>query len=1435
MKNKFILALLLILSLTFAVLAACDKTPENKQYTVTFAGEGVSIASQKVNSGSNAVEPKDPERAGYTFKYWYTTDESVPFDFTTQISADITLNAKWEKSADQCTVTFAGEGVNIAPQHVDVGGTIAKPKNPERAGYTFKYWYLTDESVPFDFTAPITNDITLNARWDEKEATVYLNAGQYAEILLFGQSDEIQVSQAPYGVEITFKVHVYSEAKGTAVVKVNGQTLQRDSEGWYSFTVDSDVMNVTVEGLERDTTPITGVGTERDPYVLSTAGNFKRFIDAVNSPNNTRYNGAYVALASDLSFNGEELEPIGLELNSTHFEGSFDGRGHTISDFTMKLTDGLAGLFGYVVTGEVKNVHVKNAVYDIDASAESNYIVGGIVAYNMGSDVFGCSFDGNINIALQISSVNAYVGGIVGFGQGHSDTNSATISYCQSNTNITSDGIAPVLAVGGIAGCVYGSDDSAPLVIYNSVFNGSISGKIILAGGVAGYLRQDTAIANCFTNGAYVATNTAGYAAAGAFVGLSEHNTAITNSYSYATYSSTHSYQVGDVMSGTVKGEFAGNYYPDGDKTDDGSVDGKEILIVNSYVVRNGQAAAKGKYDQSPSVDFSDFTAVKALLKWNDSEWSYADGVLKTVVKQNQDYELDFTVTFDFDGKSLTVDGETINGIDQVSAKMYVPLDWIYQGNGLNTFKASDSSVSYGFFLDKEHTVRLPSAMLITSDITVYVGFADYSDVAAEYYVTDAYGNQAKLVFNDNGMLTMVYDGKVARYVYVFDGDKLLIKDGYFAYLFFTGTGNSSLITDFYAKVNGNELIIYDNLFYVGDNLLHCYKSNAVMGDWYDVEQSVYTFNLDGSGLKVAVNTLETPFTYSIDGSNVTLVIGGVTYNAALSADGRKIVAENGVTLSLDRYDIFAGEWETDFNNPVSVSFDGMGSMKFGSEDFGYTVNADGVILFEKGRAEINADGLIDITFDGNEYTLCRAHSYRGTWYDSSYEYTVVFQGIGVDGYGVGYDSEGISFTYTAEKIDEPTDKGDGYNVNMYARTTVYGYGNYAVNDHGEEFINFAVFYQHVGAILDNFILAYYDPLKGNWSDDKGVDYTFNGLGAYDINTHLDNMDWVLEGKVTVSNGTASETVRYRYDRVNRQATFTYDNAEYVVTIDVLGNAQFSVSAGEDKPLYAPDAFAEIVLAGEGCKISFNGKSASNHGVATVVKGANEQKYDYVLDGLNVTLRQGGSDVYTITLDEQSGFMIMSDGTVQVTLGMYSPISGNVYVASNGLSVSVGAISMTGEAIGTLFGEQAVFLMQTQNQLAVYVGGELLYYLVQSNDENNVGLYDAYGEFVAMLVIPDGMQGVYTARDGSSFEFDGRSLVAGYYATVIYTDKDGQEIYYYYSAEEDGSYTVFALDRDGEYDETIPVYTVYLTQHDGAVEYADEDGSRIWVVAVQAQ
>lgn len=1443
-RNKLILVTLVAIVFTLVFLSSCG----TETYTVTFAGEGVNIPSQTVNKGEHAIEPKNPVREGYKFKYWYLTDADTPYVFATLVTSDVTLNAYWEQDGGdepiQHTVKFAGEGVNIPSQTVNDFDKAIEPKDPERQGFTFKYWYLTDENEAYDFDTAVTSDVTLNALWEVKEAVIYWNRGQYSEILIFGQSGDTAISRANYGVEVMFKLHVYSDSTGTPVVKVNDEVISADGEGWYSFVVEADEIRVTVEGLERDSTPITGVGTARDPYVLSTPANFKRFIDAVNNPDNTRYNSAYVALDSDLSFNGEKLDPIGLELNSTHFEGSFDGRGHVLSNFTMKGKDGFGGLFGYVVTGEVKNVRVENAVYDIDASYESNYIVGGIVAYNMGSDVFGCSFDGAINIPLQISGVNAFIGGIVGFAQGYSDTNSATVSYCEVNADITSNGIAPVLAVGGIAGSIYGTADSAPMLIYNCVYNGNLSGKVILAGGIVGYMREDTAIANCYTSGAYVIANVAGYCASGAFVGLSEHNTAITNSYSRATYSATPSAQAPSAMEGTLKGEFVGNYYPDGDKTDDGSVDGKEILILNSYILRNGQVFSKGKLDQAPTADFTDFSAVKALLKWNDSEWSYADNALKTVVKQDQDYQLSFNVTFDFDGRIVPFDGETLQSVEENALEMYIPLDWMYQGNGQNTFKAQDDSISYGLFLDAERTIRLPASMLLTCDITVYVGFADYSNVQAEYYVTDAYGEQAKLVLDDNGMLTMMYDGKIARYVYVYDGSKLLIKSAYFAYMFYKPQNSSSLITDFYALIEQNRLVIYDNLFFVDDDPLYAYKSNAVMGEWYDVNQSVYTFNLDGTGLKRDSDTLETLFDYTLDGNAVTIKISGVIYNATLSDDGRRIVSDGDLTLSLDKFDLFAGEWETDFNNPVTFEFDGMGKMHFANQEIPYTVE-NGVIVLanDKGSAVINEDGLIEITVDGNSYTLARAHSYRGMWYDSSYEYTVVLNGIGIDGYGTGYDSNGITFTYSAKKDEDvsPSD-GDGYTIYWYLRMSLYGYGNYVkkykgeeLKYKGEEFLYMAIYYEQAGAIKDIFNLAYYDPFEGDWYGSDGITYSFNGLGAYDVNTFGDNVQWVLEGEVTVTEQEQSQTVRYYYDRDTRKATFTCNGVNYIVTVDGLGNASFTANGGESKALYAPDAYADIVLSGEGYSVSFNGKSKAGNGVAVVTNGNGKQSYKYVLDGINVALYLDDAVALTIQLDEQSGFMVMDDGSKQISLGMYSPMSGNVYLASNGLYVSIGRFNMASEAEGEIFGEQAYFLLQSQDQLAVYVNGELVYYIVQSLDDNNVGLYDAYSEFVAMLVKPDGISGKYTSADGSSFEFDGRSLVIGYYASVTYVDKDGKEHYYYYSQNDDKSYSVFALNRDGEYDEEIELYAVYSAQRDGAVEYVDENGVSLWITAVEAE
>ena len=64
------------------------------------------------------------------------------------------------------TVTFNSDGgssVDAIP--VEEGKTVSEPKAPTREGYTFEGWYLGE--TKYDFSKPVTGDITLTAKWNE--------------------------------------------------------------------------------------------------------------------------------------------------------------------------------------------------------------------------------------------------------------------------------------------------------------------------------------------------------------------------------------------------------------------------------------------------------------------------------------------------------------------------------------------------------------------------------------------------------------------------------------------------------------------------------------------------------------------------------------------------------------------------------------------------------------------------------------------------------------------------------------------------------------------------------------------------------------------------------------------------------------------------------------------------------------------------------------------------------------------------------------------------------------------------------------------------------------------------------------------------------------------------------------------------------------------
>lgn len=69
--------------------------------TVTFEVNGGSeIAPVVVSNGEAVVKPVDPTKEGYTFDGWFAdADKTIAFDFSTIISSDITIYAKWNASS----------------------------------------------------------------------------------------------------------------------------------------------------------------------------------------------------------------------------------------------------------------------------------------------------------------------------------------------------------------------------------------------------------------------------------------------------------------------------------------------------------------------------------------------------------------------------------------------------------------------------------------------------------------------------------------------------------------------------------------------------------------------------------------------------------------------------------------------------------------------------------------------------------------------------------------------------------------------------------------------------------------------------------------------------------------------------------------------------------------------------------------------------------------------------------------------------------------------------------------------------------------------------------------------------------------------------------------------------------------------------------------
>ena len=442
-KKQLIIIIAVVVAIVVCVsiavpLAVCLPKKTN---TVTFVywqfEDGTRTTITQNIENNKITEPFTPDgMEGYTFEYWTAEGQDTPFDFDTEVTGSITLVAKFKKNtADTVTVTYVyGNGDDNLVRNV-VGGKVVQIKDPVRENYEFEYWTVEGSDTPFDFDTAVTESIVLVAKWKQAAAKIFWTDENSGAKFVF---DGATPTQANIGDTVTFKIKPSPYFTGTPSVTVGTAKVECDENGVYSFVVAEEI-TVSISGLVRDNTPIQGRGTAYDPYIITTPAQFKDVIDSINNINNNKYNKAYIKLGADIDFEGEIIDPMGVDLYyDMMFCGDFDGNGHTVKNFEISDKYYIAGLFGFVNGAFISNLNVETDIY-IDVPT-SGLFVGGVVAYNFASDIVGCTYNGSITLANAVdsSTVNIVAGGIVGFMQGTEGVVAST-SYCsvQAELNVT--------------------------------------------------------------------------------------------------------------------------------------------------------------------------------------------------------------------------------------------------------------------------------------------------------------------------------------------------------------------------------------------------------------------------------------------------------------------------------------------------------------------------------------------------------------------------------------------------------------------------------------------------------------------------------------------------------------------------------------------------------------------------------------------------------------------------------------------------------------------------------------------------------------------------------------------------------------------------------------------------------------------------------------
>ena len=220
--------------------------------TVTFTiGKGTQAAPSVNHTDETVKGKKDGTITGVTSAMEYSTDgvayagivgESLvnlqPGTYYVRMAETNNLNASEAAavvitaSTVQLTVSFQTNGGSaVAAQKLDYNGVPTRPESPTKEGYTFTDWYGDAAfETAFDFTAGITADTTVYAKWTE---IIPLTVTVSGTVTSFSNNDAVNP------VTLTLTRSGASEPAYTAIVTGNSAaySIAGVTAGTYTLTV----------------------------------------------------------------------------------------------------------------------------------------------------------------------------------------------------------------------------------------------------------------------------------------------------------------------------------------------------------------------------------------------------------------------------------------------------------------------------------------------------------------------------------------------------------------------------------------------------------------------------------------------------------------------------------------------------------------------------------------------------------------------------------------------------------------------------------------------------------------------------------------------------------------------------------------------------------------------------------------------------------------------------------------------------------------------------------------------------------------------------------------------------------------------------------------------------------------------------------------------